>query len=161
MNSVALWIKHHDNVARERLLIYLKGISHEFKWSVFNFYNTINRLIKRRWLKFSVVKAKEFKLKTFSSFWAVVNYSSSHFWRVFAQLIWLSLCNHSGPRLFVTQLVDKSADRLGITILPRWGHVENSFGQAIKSNTGGTALTLLSSHAGQLKSSIFFLDFLS
>lgn len=67
--------------------------------------------------------------------------------------MWLFPCSRSDPRLFVTQLVDCSADRSGIATLPWWGHAENTFGQAIKSNTGGTASTPRFSNAGHLKGS--------
>lgn len=69
------------------------------------------------------------------------------------RLMWLFHCNQSDPRLFVTQLVGCLADRSGIATLPRWGHAENTFGPTIKSNTRGTAWTLLFSNAGHLKSS--------
>lgn len=83
----------------------------------------------------------------------MVNFYSQHFWRSFARLAWLSCCNLSDPRLFVTQLVGCSADRSGIATLPRWGHAENTFGQTIESNTRGKAWTQLFGHAGHLNSS--------
>lgn len=141
-------------MARGELLnSFLKEIAHQLKLSsVVNLHDAINRLTRRRWLL--NCKSRRLEVKdNFLFFWGVVNYCSSHFWRSFAQLTWLFLCNRPDPRLFVTQLADCSADRSGIATLPRWGHGENTFGKAIKSSTGGTAWTLLFSNAGHLKSS--------